>query len=260
MDKENENEIMSEDKDTLSEILEQVAEENAEEAEAETAETAEKTAFSSGAPAHAKKKEDDGKPHGFLNGLFDILEMFAVCTAVILLVFTFVIRLTVVEGPSMENTLVQGDYLFVQTLGYEPHRGDIVVVQEQDADINKPLIKRVIAVGGDEVTFDENTWTVYVNGTALDEPYTKIDFASQDDGNGNKIYSVPLRTDFDQPIKVEEGKIFVMGDHRSNSSDSRSSHVGQIDERSVIGRAVFRVFPFSKISTLPRAEWAESMD
>lgn len=187
----------------------------------------------------------DGKNGGTkaAAAIFDIFEMFAVCTAVILLLFSYAARLTVVDGGSMEDTLHEKDYLIVQSIGYTPQRGDIVVLQKINAPTyNKPLIKRVIAVEGDTVDIDFSTWTVYVNGEAIDEPYTNLE--------DNPI---PPQVSF--PLTVEEGKIFVLGDHRNHSSDSRVAEIGQVDERCVVGRAVFRVLPFSDMGVLKRAEY-----
>lgn len=177
------------------------------------------------------------------SSVFDILEMFAICTTVILLVFSYVARLTVVEGTSMEDTLHDKDYLIVQGAGYTPHRGDIVVIHKISApSYQRPIIKRVIALGGDTVDIDFDTWTVYVNGEALDEPYTNLE--------AGILYS-----DLKFPLTVEEGKIFVLGDHRNHSSDSRVAQLGQIDERCVVGRAIFRILPFDKIGAIERAKY-----
>ena len=172
--------------------------------------------------------------------VFDILEMFAICTAVILLLFSYVARFTVVEGGSMEDTLFQNDYMIVQDIGYTPTRGDIVVIQNIDAGISNPIIQRVIAVGGDTVDIDASTWTVYVNGKALDEPYVNLE---------------PGSRPADHHLTVEEGKIFVLGDHRNHSSDSRSPLLGQVDERCVVGRAILRVLPINKFGIMERAKY-----
>lgn len=175
--------------------------------------------------------------------VFDVVEMFVICTMVILLVFSYIARLTVVEGTSMEDTLHDKDYLIVQGIGYTPHRGDIVVIHKISApSYPKPIIKRVIAVGGDTVDIDFDTWTVYVNGEAIDEPYTNLE-------------SGVLYSDLKFPLTVDEGKIFVLGDHRNHSSDSRVAQLGQIDERCVVGRAIFRILPFDKIGVIERAEY-----
>lgn len=174
---------------------------------------------------------------GAVANIFEIVEMFAACAAVILLVFTFVVRLTVVDGPSMNKTLTNGDYVVVESLGYTPKRGDIVVVQDPTANgYTKPLIKRLIAVGGDTVDIDFSTWTVTVNGEVLDESaYVYID------------PSAVFTSDYKFPVTIEEGKVFVMGDNRHHSADSRLSTIGQIDERCVVGHAFMRILPFDSI-------------
>lgn len=183
----------------------------------------------------------------FAAAIFDIFEMFAICTAVILLLFSYGARLTVVEGASMEDTLFENDYLIVQGIGYTPTRGDIVVIQKIDAkstfyDFSNPIIKRVIAVEGDTVDIDFNSWTVYVNGKAIDEPYANLE----------GLTTMP-ETEF--PLTVEKDKIFVLGDHRNHSADSRRSEIGQVDVRCVVGRAILRVLPFEKIGVMERAKY-----
>lgn len=195
------------------------------------------------AAAKAEEGSDGAQTLRTAASVFDIFEMFAICTAVILLLFTYVARLTVVDGESMMDTLNSSDYLIVQELGYTPTRGDIVVLQKMDAGYyQKPLIKRVIAVGGDTVDIDFDTWTVYVNGEALDEPYCNLEGPT-------------LTSTTELPLTVEEGKIFVMGDHRNHSADSRRAEIGQVDERCVVGRAVFRLLPIDNISILKRAKY-----
>ncbi len=180
-----------------------------------------------------------------LKSFFDIFEMFAVCTAVILLMFSYVARLTVVEGASMEDTLHHQDYLIVQDIGYTPQRGDIVVIQKISApSYSKPIIKRVIAVEGDVIEIELETWTVKVNGEVIDEPYANFELG--------RLYN-----DFGNPMRmtIEPGKIFVMGDHRNHSSDSRVAQIGQVDVRCVVGRAVLRILPFDSFGILERAKY-----
>lgn len=174
---------------------------------------------------------------GVISNIYDILEMFAACAAAILIAFTFIARLTVVDGPSMNKTLTDGDYVIVSSLGYKPERGDIVVVQDPTArGYTKPLIKRLIAVGGDTVDIDFSTWTVTVNGEVLDE--SEYLYLADD---------AVFTSNYKFPITVEEGNIFVMGDNRNHSADSRLSAIGQIDERCLVGRAVLRILPFNSI-------------
>lgn len=191
----------------------------------------------------AASPEKESVPKKITASLFDIFEMFAICTAVILLLFSYATRLTVVEGESMEDTLHDEDYLIVQDIGYTPARGDIVVIHKIDAQpYHNPIIKRVIAIEGDTVDIDFDSWTVYVNGEALDEPYVNLDPGH-------------LYCEQDLPLTVEEGKVFVLGDHRNHSADSRTKQLGQIDERCVIGRAVLRILPIEKFGFMERAKY-----
>ena len=143
--------------------------------------------------------------------------------------------IVVVSGSSMNNTLTDGDRLLVQSTFYTPQRGDVVVV---DSYINygKPLVKRVIAKGGDTVDIDVEQGLVYVNGEALDEPYVPEGTLS----TGNVEF----------PLTVPEGTLFLMGDNRQHSTDSRSSDVGFIDERDILGKVVLRIYPFNKIGLI----------
>ena len=184
-----------------------------------------------------KNEKKDARKSGAAS-IYDIAEMFAICAAVVLLIFTFVSRLTVVEGPSMETTLFQNEFILIRSIGYEPKRGDIVVVNDPTAgSYSHPLIKRVIALGGDTVDIDFTTWTLTVNGEVVDESkYRHLD------------ESPILTSDYKFPITIDEGKVFVMGDNRNHSADSRTSAIGQIDERCVVGKAAVRLFPLSKFT------------
>ena len=140
----------------------------------------------------------------------------------------------------MENTLHDGEYVLVRTAFYEPTQGDIVVVHDKSLDglYGDPLIKRVIAVGGQTVDIDFDTWTVTVDGVVIDEPYIKLD------------PSVNLTSAWTYPLTVPEGEVFVMGDNRDHSGDSRSASVGTVDERCIVGKAALRYFPFDKFGVL----------
>lgn len=178
-------------------------------------------------------------PQKLLSDIFDILELFTICAAIILTVFTFLIRITVVDGESMENTLLHGDYLLVQEIGYTPTAGDIVVVHDVDnTPYNNPIVKRIIATGGQTVDIDFDTWTLTVDGVVIDEPYRKV----------TPPPDVQRTADYEFPIQIPEGYVFVLGDNRNHSADSRISLIGLIDERCVVGKAVCRILPFSRIA------------
>ena len=157
--------------------------------------------------------------------------------AALILVFTFVVRIIVVSGSSMEDTLQNGDSMLVWCLGYTPKQGDVVVLTQRSYQEDS-LVKRVIATEGQRVDIDYETSTVYVDGVALQEDYIKEAMEIPNYGEGLNHVTVP------------EGCIFVMGDNRNDSADSRYPSIGIIDTRSVIGRAVMVVFPFPDFNLL----------
>ncbi len=177
----------------------------------------------------------DRKNSKFAKGLFDFIEMLSIVTVAIVMCFSFIFRLNIVQGPSMEDTLYTGQFLIVSDLGYTPKTGDIVVIHDMTAgNYSDPIVKRVIATGGQTVDIDFSTWTLTVDGEVLNETYAKF----TDDRT--------LTADYDFPITVEEGNIFVLGDNRNHSADSRLSVIGQIDERCVVGKVYLRIFPFKE--------------
>ncbi|MFB2020118.1 signal peptidase I [Pseudoflavonifractor sp. P01025] len=172
--------------------------------------------------------------------LFYWLNALTTALVVLVLVFTFFGRLTRVDGNSMDYTLQNNELLLVWSLGYTPQQGDIVVLNKTTATHldGVAIVKRVIAVGGQTVDIDYATSTVYVDGEPLDEPYIWEPMVD--------IYGDRGSTH----IEVPEGSIFVMGDNRNDSDDSRDNLIGTIDEDYVLGKAVFSIFPFSKFGPL----------
>ncbi len=156
----------------------------------------------------------------------------------IIFLFTFVVRITVVDGESMENTLFNGDIVLVRSIAYTPRQGDIVVLTKTSFR-PQSIIKRVIATAGQTVDVDYDTSTVYVDGVALDEPYIK-----------EEVMRMLWYGDGVNHVTVPDGCIFVMGDNRNNSSDSRSPDIGVVDVRCVIGHATLVLFPFSDFGGL----------
>lgn len=171
--------------------------------------------------------------------VYDLIEQFAIVCAIVLVMFAFVIRLNIVDGSSMDKTLADGQNLAVSGLFYEPKAGDIVVIHDPTAaPYDEPLVKRVIAVGGQTVDIDFATWTLTVDGEVIDESsYRYLD--------PNEWL---LGAEYSFPITVPEGEIFVLGDNRNGSADSRQIEIGTIDTRCVVGRAVARLFPLDKIT------------
>lgn len=169
--------------------------------------------------------------------LFYWLQTLVTAIVCIVLVFTFLGRITRVVGHSMDDTLADGELLAVWSLGYEPEQGDIVVLNKTTVEHlgGVAIVKRVIATGGQTVDIDYATNSVYVDGERLDEPYIKE--VMQD-----VTQTGPYRTQ--THIEVPEGSIFVMGDNRNNSDDSRDDRIGCIDEDYVLGKVFFSIFPF----------------
>ena len=163
-------------------------------------------------------------------GAFEWYEALISAALVLVLVFSFFFRIIQVDGASMVPTLQNGDKLIVWGAGYEPQRGDVVIVDSYTA-YGKPLVKRVIAKGGDTISIDYASGIVTVNGEVLDEDYI-----------AEPTY---LGYDVEFPYTVPEGTVFVMGDNRNNSLDSRSSYVGCIDERDILGKVLVCFLTFS---------------
>lgn len=172
------------------------------------------------------------------------LEMFVICFAVVLIAVTFVARHSPVIGNSMRDTLHEGDIVIVHELFYKPAAGDIIVAQSVPLGYDEPIVKRIIATGGQTVDIDFNTWSVYVDGEKIDEPYIE----SMRESSYSEL---PMNhKDISFPLEVPEGYLFVMGDNRNGSMDSRDSRVGLIDERMVIGHVLFRLFPFDSFGAV----------
>lgn len=167
-----------------------------------------------------------------------------VCTVLpLILLLTFVVRVVRVDGESMRETLQDRDLLVVldKWLWSDFRPGDIVILREENFNDGKAIVKRVIATEGQTVEIDFNTGTVWVDGTELTEPYIRE----------------PTWTDegMDFPLTVPEGSVFVMGDNRNNSDDSRNPSLGTVDTRSVLGRALLLAVPGPGADTRQR-DWS----
>ena len=182
----------------------------------------------------------------FLSNIVDYVELIVIAVCLVIGIFSLAFRTCTVDGNSMNNTMLDQEVIIVSDMFYSPERYDIIVFHQTDntnnLNRNKPLVKRVIGVGGDTVKIDYDTWTVTVtdkNGetTVLDEDYI---YLSQRGSifSGTREYVVP------------EGSFFVLGDNRNESLDSRYSEVGFVDQRRVLGKVVLRVSPMSKFGTV----------
>lgn len=179
---------------------------------------------------------------GFVKESFEFMEAVVQSIILLILVFTFVFRIVGVVGDSMlpgligenERTNAIGDRLIISQLFYTPKQGDVVVVTQPIEDTNDPIIKRVIATEGQTVDIDEQKRVVLVDGVEISESYLGA-------------YGITDKRDLELPVTLKKGEVFVMGDNRQNSLDSRWKRVGIIDERYIMGKAVFRIFPFNRI-------------
>ena len=186
-----------------------------------------------------------GKPLRGQN-LMEWYEALISAALVLVLVFSFFFRIIQVDGESMVPTLDNGDKLIVWGAGYEPQRGDVVIVDSYTA-YGKPLVKRVIAKGGQTVRIDCQTGTVFVDGKQLTERYAVLlDSAGHDIGVVQQYptYGYDRETRMFE-VTVPEGHLFVMGDNRNHSTDSRTTIVGMVDGRRVLGRVILRLSPFT---------------
>ena len=177
------------------------------------------------------KKPRQEKQQFFPEIVMEYAHDLAYILAVVLLLFTFLTRVVVVDGDSMFHTLVEGDYLMLinNPICGKLEQGDIVVASLERFKDGEPIIKRVIATEGQWVDIDFEAGIVYVNGTALDEPYISS--------------PTTLFEGIAFPLMVDEGCLFVMGDNRLDSKDSRSPDIGLVDKREILGRAILVMIP-----------------
>ena len=186
------------------------------------------------APATEEKEKE-----GFASDLFAWLQALTFALLILMVIFTFFGRIIGVDGSSMLPTLTNGDLLFLQCAGYEPEQGDVVVLHKAFSATGEPIVKRVVATGGQTVHIDYGTSTVYVDGEALDEPYLGEPMLQPGSASMQE-------TDWDIP----EGSVFLMGDNRNNSADSRESSLGPVDNDYVLGKALVVLFPFSHFGSI----------
>ncbi len=171
-------------------------------------------------------------------GIYDWISAAIFALVLVTLVFSFCFRIVEVDGSSMNPTLYDAERLITSRFAYTPQRGDIVIINRYNSgENNEPLVKRVIAVAGDRLRIDEAGGGVYVNGEKLEESYIQG-------------ITYPLYFGSEEQV-VPQGCVFVMGDNRQNSKDSRyMSEVGYVKTSDIIGKAVFRFLPLSRFGGL----------
>ena len=171
------------------------------------------------------------QPYARAQGAIEWMESLSFATALLILVFLFLVRAATVSGTSMVPTLNSGDKILVQGVNYAPQHGDVIVVDGYN-NYGEPIVKRVIGLAGDTVNIDFDTATVWVNGEKLNEPY--LGTPTQRAG------------DVTFPVTVPAGEVFVLGDNRNNSEDSRYADMGNIKKRNIIGKVWFIASPWSR--------------
>lgn len=214
-----------------------------------------------------KAKRKGAETSSWQNDLYEWLQILTFVLVFVTIFFTFFGMIFGVSGSSMYPTLHNTDAIFVQRIGYTPQQGDIVVIKTDNfpppPDQPEAIVKRVIATAGQEVEIDYSSNTVYVDGVALQEDYLNFEnkmLVNPEEFGNDYMVKRPGMTDFDHDddpeqdiFIVPEGCIFVMGDNRNGSTDSRYAQLGEngmIDTRYVVGRALFVFFPFTRVQTL----------
>ena len=183
-----------------------------------------------------KKTATAPDPYAASKELYDWILCLLFALVVCVLLFAFVFHVIDVVGSSMVPTLHNGDKMLVSGLLYKPKAGDIVIFKKDEYDHNRALVKRVIATEGQEINMDFTNGIVYIDGQPIVEDYIN-------DLTFNKL-------DFIGPKTVPEGCVFVMGDNRNASIDSRKSEIGMLDTRLIIGRAYYVIYPLSVLRAI----------
>lgn len=191
-------------------------------------------------PVAAQQPEQEKrKPNQWRMAVLTYLHDLVSLLAGVVLIFLLLFRVVVVSGTSMNNTLYDGDYLLLlsSTFYQAPQRGDVIVASKESFDNGAPIVKRVIATEGQVVNIDFANGIVYVDGVALEESYI----------------TTPTKTPegVTFPLTVDEGCLFVLGDNRGVSKDSRHPEIGQIDKREVLGKVFFLFYPGTNHNTEP---------
>ena len=168
--------------------------------------------------------------------IYDWIHCLSIALIICVVIFAFFVRLIDVRGTSMNPTLNNGDKMLVSGLFYSPKAGDVVVFKKDEYDPERALVKRVIATEGQVINIDFDNGIVYVDGEPLEEDYIM-------EPTTNKI-------DFIGPQTVPEGCVFVMGDNRNASTDSRKTEIGMVDSRLILGKAYFVVYPLSQMRSI----------
>ena len=189
-----------------------------------------------GNAAH-RKPQKQSRIGPFILNCYEWMESLVFAVIILAIVFTFFFRVVNVSGPSMLPSLQSNDRVLISMLFHKPQEGDVVVITRTQG-LTQPIIKRVIATEGQTVDIDFDTGMVYVDGEMLDESaYLEHGTTTQP-------------SDYTFPLTVPEGYVFVLGDNRAVSNDSRSKDVGMVDERYIMGKAEWILFPFDRFGKI----------
>jgi len=177
-------------------------------------------------------------------GLFEWLQIITGCVLAMVLLINCAFRLSQVKGSSMDNTLQDGELILLWSLGYQPRQGDIIVLNKTPVVLpgwsrDEAIVKRVIAVGGQTVDIDYAAGLVYVDGQPLDEPYIR-----------EEMYLPFVSSMMNTHWEVPEDSVFVLGDNRNESTDSRYDELGCIHSDYILGKAVLALWPMSRFGPL----------
>lgn len=185
----------------------------------------------------------ESKKNNFAGELLEWVDSIVVSAIAVVLLFTFVFKIVGIVGESMTNTLIEGDKVLVYSYNYTPEAGDIVVISRNASNIyedesgeHERIIKRVIATEGQTVNISDSG-LVSVDGVEIADTYVRD-------------YAKTFKKDVQFPHVVKDGCVFVLGDNRLNSLDSRSSGIGDVDIRYILGKAICRISPFSEFKLL----------
>ncbi len=184
--------------------------------------------------------------YNILSSLYDYVEIFALSIIAVIFIFSFCVRLCRVDGSSMNQTLVDSERIIVSDIMYTPKQGDIIVFHLSNGNFSEPLVKRVIATEGQSVELNFTTGEIRVDGAVYADEHAYVEggkYKIKYEYDRNFIVEENGMTYF--RAEVPEGKLFVLGDNRNGSSDSRSERVGFVDTDCVLGKAIVRLKPFT---------------
>ena len=196
-------------------------------------------------PKSQAKKDEKQSP---LVTFFDYLELLAWSIFSVMMLFTLVFRLCRVDGSSMENTFKNNENLILWSVGYTPVQDDVVVFHLPEKEGQNTLVKRVIATEGQTLSINFRTKEILVDGVRYEDSHAVLKDTHSEASIDRYTLFAEHHYDSDTKIftaTVPEGHVFVMGDNRNNSKDSRDYEIGFVDERCVLGKAILRVFPFT---------------